>query len=94
MNEGIETFERAITILALMIISFAIGAFVGSLYTKKVYNTPPVEEIVKADSLIKVNDSIKIVVSNLDSIKDAKIIEVQTLNNDSTRKLFYELINK
>lgn len=94
MNEGIETFERAITILALMIISFAVGTFVGSQYTKKVHKTPPVEEIVKADSLIKVNDSIKIVVSNLDSIKDAKIIEVQTLNNDSTRKLFYELINK
>ena len=31
MNEGIETFERAITILALMIISFAIGAFVGRI---------------------------------------------------------------
>ena len=94
MSDGMETFERAITILALMIISFAIGAFVGSLYTKKVYNTPLVEEIAKADSLIKVNDSIKIVVSNLDSIKDAKIIEVQTLNNDSTLKLFYELISK
>ena len=94
MNESIEAFERVMTVLALVIISFAIGAFVGGQYTKKIYNTPPVEESVKADSLIKVNDSIKIVVSNLDSIKDAKIIEVQTLNNDSTRKLFYELINK
>ena len=94
MNEGIETFERAITVLVLMIISFAVGTFVGNEYSKKVHKTPPVEEIVKADSLIKVNDSIKIVVSNLDSIKDAKIIEVQALDNDSTRKLFYELINK
>ena len=56
--------------------------------------TRPVEEIVKADSLIKVNDSIKIKVNNLDSIKNAKVIEVQTLDNDSTAKLFYELINK
>ena len=94
MNEGIETFERAMFIIGLMIFSFAVGVFVGNEYFRKYYNTHPVEEIVKADSLIKVNDSIKIVISNLDSIKDAKIIEVQTLNNDSTRKLFYELINK
>ena len=56
--------------------------------------TRPVEEIIKADSIIKVNDSIKIKVEQLDSIKDAKIIEVQTLDNDSTIKLFYELISK
>ena len=56
--------------------------------------TRPVEEIIKADSIIKVNDSIKIKVEQLDSIKDAKIIEVQALDNDSTLKLFYELISK
>ena len=42
--------------------------------------------------LQKHNDSLRIEVNNLDSIKNAKVIEVQTLNNDSTVKLFYQLI--
>ena len=40
----------------------------------------------------KHNDSLKIEVDNLDSIKNAKVIEVKTLDNDSTIKLFYQLI--
>ena len=40
----------------------------------------------------KHNDSLKIKVDNLDSIKNAKVIEVKTLDNDSTVKLFYQLI--
>lgn len=62
--------------------------------SKKNDSSRPVEEIIKADSIIKVNDSIKIKVEQLDSIKDAKIIEVQALDNDSTLKLFYKLISK
>ena len=42
--------------------------------------------------LQKHNDSLKIKVDNLDSIKNAKVIEVKTLDNDSTVKLFYKLI--
>ena len=42
--------------------------------------------------LQKHNDSLKIKVDNLDSIKNAKVIEVQNLDNDSTIKLFYQLI--
>ena len=93
-EEGREVFERAAFVIFLMIISFGVGIFVGNEYSKKHNNIHPVEEIVKADSIIKVNDSIKIKVEQLDSIKDAKIIEVQTLDNDSTIKLFYELISK
>lgn len=54
----------------------------------------PVEENRQIDSLITVNDSIKIKIENLDSIKNAKIIEVATLSNDSTIKLFYELVSE
>lgn len=50
--------------------------------------------MTKIDSLTKVNDSIKIKIEKLDSIKDAKIIEVSTLNNDSTLKLFYKLVKE
>lgn len=92
-TEGIETFERGVFLLGLCIIAFCAGAIVEARMEKS--NTSrPVEEIVKADSIIKVNDSIKLVINDLDSIKNAKIIEVQTLNNDSTIKLFYELISK
>ena len=49
--------------------------------------------IIETDvELQKHNDSLKFKVNNLDSIKNAKVIEVQTLDNDSTVKLFYQLI--
>ena len=52
------------------------------------------ETVIVTDSIIKVNDSIKIKVEHLDSIKNAKVIEVQTLDNDSTLKLFYKLVSE
>ena len=93
MNDGRETFERGLTLLFILCICFSIGIGVGRC-TKENNTTRPVKEIIKTDSIIKVNDSIKIKVEQLDSIKDAKIIEVQTLDNDSTLKLFYKLISK
>ena len=61
-------------------------------------NTSPVNgnngSVVNIDSVTKVNDSIKLKVESLDSIKNAKIIEVISLNNDSTIKLFYELVSE
>lgn len=92
-TEGIEVFERGFILLCSCIFFFIIGFAIGR-YCKSDNTTRPVEEIIKADSLIKVNDSIKIKVEQLDSIKNAKVIEVQTLDNDSTLKLFYELISK
>ena len=71
---------------------FVIGYLIG--YHTYKPTTSPVGEIVKVDSLIKVNDSIKLEVKQLDSIKDAKVIEVKSLDNDSTAKLFYQLISK
>ena len=92
-TEGREVFERGLFLMFTWIICFFIGIGVGRC-SKQDNITRPVEEIIKADSIIKVNDSIKIKVEQLDSIKNAKIIEVQTLDNDSTLKLFYELISK
>lgn len=78
-----------------MIIAFIIGYIVAAItlhiYTKQ---STTIENSNKIDSLITVNDSIKIKVEKLDSIKDAKIIEVSTLDNDSTIKLFYELVSE
>ena len=65
-------------------------------HSKKIINneTDTKENVTVTDSIIKVNDSIKIKVEHLDSIKNAKVIEVQTLDNDNTLKLFYELVSE
>lgn len=93
INEGRETFERGLFLLGVAIFFFIVGGLIGIEYQKRQHISRPVEEtIIKVDSLVKVNDSIKIKVEQLDSIKNAKIVEVQVLDNDSTVKLFYELI--
>ena len=65
-------------------------------YSRKIINNEDTikENVTIADSIIRVNDSIKIKVEHLDSIKNAKVIEVQTLDNDSTLKLFYKLVSE
>ena len=65
-------------------------------YSRKIINNEDTvkENITVTDSIIKVNDSIKIKVEHLDSIKNAKVIEIQTLDNDSTLKLFYKLVSE
>lgn len=65
-------------------------------YSRKIINNEDTvkENITISDSIIRVNDSIKIKIEYLDSIKNAKVIEVQTLDNDSTLKLFYKLVSE
>ena len=46
------------------------------------------------DSIVKDNDKLIIEVKHLDSIKNAKSIEIKSLDNDSTLRLFYQLIGK
>nr|DAT99935.1 MAG TPA: hypothetical protein [Crassvirales sp.] len=64
-----------------------ISVIVGKYYHIK--NNNIIEQDIE---LQKHNDSLKFKVNNLDSIKNAKVIEVQKLDNDSTVKLFYKLI--
>ena len=65
-------------------------------YSKRIINNEDniKENITVTDSIIKVNDSIKLKVEYLDSIKNAKVIEVKTLDNDSTIELFYKLVSE
>ena len=74
---------------AVMFFVFGISiiAIMSLIDDKKTYTV--VEQNVEIQ---KHNDSLRIEVNNLDSIKNAKVIEVQTLDNDSTVKLFYQLI--
>ncbi len=73
----------------LLVFTFVVIAsiIIGSYYHRK--NNNIIEPNVEIQ---KHNDSLRIEVDNLDSIKNAKVIEVKTLDNDSTVKLFYKLI--
>ena len=74
-------------ILLVSIFVIITSIIVGIYYHRKNNN------IIETDvELRKQNDSIKLEVKQLDSIKNAKVIEVKTLDNDSTIKLFYKLI--
>lgn len=84
----LDTFTTVITALFA---GFIAGVLIRSINCNK--QSEP-KNPAAVDSLITVNDSIKIKVEKLDSIKNAKVIEVQTLNNDSTLKLFYELVSE
>ena len=55
-------------------------------------NSNQVKENNKVDSITKINKTLIIEINNLDSIKNAEIIKVKSLDNDSTIKLFYKLI--
>lgn len=80
--------------IVFAIILIIIGLVICSkLKDSKVESSSPVGDI-EIDSIKHKNDTLVIEVEHLDSIKDVKIIEVKTLDNDSTLKLFYELIRK
>ena len=75
--------------VVVLVLTFVICCFmvIGKHYHTK--NNNIIEQNIE---LQKHNDSLRIEVDNLDSIKNAKVIEVKTLDNDSTIKLFYKLI--
>ena len=74
-------------IFVVLVVALCVSIAICDYHHKKNNN------IIETDvELQKHNDSLKIEVDNLDSIKNAKVIEVKTLDNDSTIKLFYQLI--
>ena len=85
-NFSNETSKGCLILLIFIFIDIC-AIIIGTYYHSK--NNNVIEQDVE---LQKHNDSLKIEVNNLDSIKNAKVIEVKTLDNDSTIKLFYKLI--
>lgn len=82
-NEDSKGFVVVLVLTFVICCSMVIG---------KYYHTKNNNIIEQNIELQKHNDSLKIKVDNLDSIKNAKVIEVKALDNDSTVKLFYQLI--
>ncbi len=82
INKGCIVFITLVVVICASMI-------IGNYYYKK--NNNIIETNIE---LQKHNDSLRIKVNNLDSIKNAKVFEVKTLDNDSTVKLFYRLIRE
>ena len=85
MNDFIKEIIKGA--LMFFVFGIVIIAIMSLIDNKKTYTV--IEQNVEIQ---KHNDSLRIEVDNLDSIKNAKVIEVKTLDNDSTVKLFYKLI--
>jgi hypothetical protein len=81
--------NKGCTVFIILVVVLCASIIIGDYYYKK--NNHIIETKIE---LQKYNDSLKIKVDNLDSIKNAKVIEVKTLDDDSTVKLFYRLIRE
>lgn len=82
-----ETGKGCVILLVFTVVVIS-SIIIGTYYHRNNNNN-----IIEPDVEIqKHNDSLKIKVDNLDSIRNAKVIEVKALDNDSTIKLFYKLI--
>ncbi len=75
--------------VVVLVITFVICC---SMVIGKYYHTKNNNIIEQNIELQKHNDSLKFKVDNLDSIKNAKVLEVEVLDDDSTINLFYNLI--
>ena len=81
--------ETCKSFVVILVLTFVICC---SMIIRTYYHIKNNNIIEQDIELQKHNDSLRIEVDNLDSIKNAKVIEVKTLDNDSTVKLFYQLI--
>ena len=81
-------------IILIMLIIFSIGYVIGYFVHKANSTISSPVEIISIDSLNNTNKDIYNKIKQLDSIKNEKVIEVKSLDNDSTLRLFYQLIGK
>lgn len=81
-------------IILITLIIFSIGYIIGYFVHKANSTISSPVEMISIDSLNNTNKDIYNKIKQLDSIKNEKIIEVKSLDNDSTLRLFYQLIGK
>ena len=81
-------------IILITLIIFSIGYVIGYFVHKANSTISSPVKIISIDSLNNTNKDIYNKIKQLDSIKNEKVIEVKSLDNDSTLRLFYQLIGK
>ena len=91
MNDINGIIKRIIPLITALIFALLIGYCINTCVS---YNERINDNKHVIDSIKTVNKEYKNKLNKLDSIKDEEIIEVKTLDNDSTVKLFYKLIRE
>lgn len=88
-----ETTNWRDTIICLM---FIVVIFIVVIICGKCENThePTTTQHINVDSLLNTNDSIKVVITYIDSVKNEEIQQVLKLDNDSTLELFKQLVRE
>lgn len=90
-----EEINKMFLHIIVCLCTLFIGIMIGIVIDVDKYNTTsPVEEMDTVKKLTNSADSIKLIIINLDSAKRDEIQKVQTLDNDSSIKLFYELLRR
>lgn len=86
--------QTTVLLIIICILSFVLGGLISYIWFKpeKVIVFEGSKEII--DSITKVNNNIETKITHLNNEKSAKIKEVKHLDNDSTLKLFYELVSE
>ena len=87
MDNDVYYMWKVIGIILSYLITFSIGYFCALIFNEKQTHNNNTE-------IQAANDSIKLQVKQLDSLKNEKVIEVKGLSNDSTLKLFKQLVNE
>ena len=95
INIAKKFVEKAGTILIIELTVVLILVIVGIVFkvekdTDIIINNAELD----IDDKIKTNDNIKLEIENINKIKDAEVIEISSLDNDSTVKLFYKLVKE
>ena len=93
-EEVINGCITSIIIVLVVLVVIIIGSIAIYKHCTEDKNIVISSTIEYVDSIKKENDKLIIEVNNLDSLKNAEIIEVKSLDNDSTIKLFYKLIRE
>ena len=89
MNKEVTWRDLLVSLILLLIVMF-IAMFVATNQNSKEIKTRP--NTVNVDSLLNTNDSINVVITYIDSVKNEEIQQVLKLDNDSTLELFKQLV--
>lgn len=88
-----KKINKLIITYIIVTLFIILAIVINYLLFESIQTTSPVGSS-NIDSIVKDNDKLIIEVKHLDSIKNAKSIEIKSLDNDSTLRLFYQLIGK
>ena len=92
MNNELKALDKFTEWIIFVVIGFVLGLLASNTVAPYLETQPREQKVI--DSLSNKNESIKVKVDSLETIKNAKVIEVSTLDDDSTVKLFYKLVKE